>query len=233
MSEDASMILPVRTSGGAQPVGEEPSVEPVTEPSNAPEGGSEETKQPKPKRDNKKRTQEMSSPSDVEGPNNGPNKTHERTKGRHGAKQERQEKRKEREGSTVGEKKKHRRKHRHSNVVKKKHIENPTSGRKHKFKPGVRALFEIRRLQKNTNTQIPRVAVKRILKHIVGNEDNQMRMRSKAVDDVHHMLENYLGSLFQSAQQFAVHSKRLGITEQDIGMAAHFRPESQLVGAFA
>jgi histone H3 len=120
---------------------------------------------------------------------------------------------------------------RSSNLLKKKH-RSEDSTRPHKFKSGTVALRQIRHLQKSVKHQIPRQALKRLVREIMGQLAPTYRMKHKALDCLHTMSEEYLVSVFRNAQLFAIHSKRQGVREKDYHMALQFRNESELVGAF-
>jgi histone H3 len=129
------------------------------------------------------------------------------------------------------EKKAKRRKHRESNLLhKKKHSEDAT--RSHKFRTGTVALRQIKHLQKSIKHQIPRQALKRVVKEIIFDQNPKIRLKRKALDNLHAMTENYVVGVFNNAQLFAIHSKRLGVRKRDYELAVHFRKEAELKGAF-
>jgi len=143
---------------------------------------------------------------------------------------------KARHGKESQEQEKHPRKKKkqHSNLLPKKHvsIEGDEKRKTHRWRPGTLALRQIRHLQKSVKHQIPREAMKRVVREIVANENPKFRMKRRALDSLHAMVENYVVGVFESAQIFAEHSNRLGVHLKDYDLAVRFRPESQLIGSF-
>ncbi len=122
------------------------------------------------------------------------------------------------------------RKHQPSNLLHKKHSEDAT--RSHKFRAGTVALRQIKFLQKSTRYQIPRQAMKRVVRDILQGENPNMRLKRNALETLQTMCEDYVVNVFENAQLFALHSKRLGVRKRDFDLALLFRREAELKGVF-
>ena len=112
------------------------------------------------------------------------------------------------------------RKHKHALFPKKIHKEGST--RPHKFKPGSRALLQIRRLQRYCGTLIPRTVVKAILAEILSKEGSNVRVQRKYVDVLHELIESHGLQRFQDALMFSIYRGRKSVREKDFNMAQHY-----------
>ena len=97
----------------------------------------------------------------------------------------------------------------------------------HRYKPGVVALREIRRYQKDTNLLIRKLPFQRLVREIaqeVGAGDK--RFQSPAVLALQEAAEAYLVGLFEDTNLCAIHAKRVTIMPKDIQLARRIRGES-------
>jgi len=96
-----------------------------------------------------------------------------------------------------------------------------------RYRPGVKALREIRKMQKSTTPCIPMGPFSRFVKEI--NQElhpkNQYRFQASAVEAMRESAEKYVINLFEDANQCAIHAKRQTIQPKDIALARRIRGE--------
>jgi histone H3/H4 len=102
---------------------------------------------------------------------------------------------------------------------RKKHEEGT---RPHRFKPGTRALLDIRKLQKYTGTIITRTAMKSMLVKLMNEGGVVFRVNRHYLNIGHHKLEDWLIKVFQTAQIMAIHRGCQGVQEKDFKLALHY-----------
>ena len=103
----------------------------------------------------------------------------------------------------------------------------------HKFRPGVKALQEIRKYQRNTNLLIRKLPFQRLVREIVEdlrrdpNEaiKDEHRFQSEALACLQEASEAYLVGLFEDTNLCAIHAKRVTIMPKDIQLARRIRGE--------
>ena len=103
--------------------------------------------------------------------------------------------------------------------------------KKRRFRPGTKALQEIRRYQKSTDLLINRLPFQRLVKEIVNEESrrvNGLRMQSAAVLALQEAAEAYLVGLMEDTNLCALHAKRVTITPKDMQLARRIRGEAAL-----
>ncbi|MCP9260050.1 hypothetical protein DINM_003435 [Dirofilaria immitis] len=88
-------------------------------------------------------------------------------------------------------------------------VENISVIKKRRYKPGMRALQEIRRLQRTVNLLMPRAPFQRLVREIAMNE----------------AAEVYLTCLFEDSNLAAIHAKRITIFPKDIQFVRRLRGE--------
>ena len=103
--------------------------------------------------------------------------------------------------------------------------------RKVRYRPGVLALKEIRRLQKTTELQIPRLPFQRLVREIVQNFQSgplPFMWQASALGALHEAAEAYLVGLFEDTNLCAIHAKRVTIMPRDVHLARRIRGEDRL-----
>ena len=95
----------------------------------------------------------------------------------------------------------------------------------HRWRPGTRALREIRRYQKSTSNLIPKVAFQRVVKEISQTLNNEIKFQSTAVLALQCAAESYLTALLEDTQLLAIHAKRITIKPADMQLARRVRGE--------
>lgn len=108
-----------------------------------------------------------------------------------------------------------------------------------RYRPGMLALKEIRRLQLSSDLLIPRVRFSRLVREIakevtatmeaknLGSGDNRGKgiylFQSAAMMALHEASEAYLVRLFEDSNLCAIHAKRVTIMPKDISLARRLR----------
>ncbi|CAG9539229.1 unnamed protein product [Cercopithifilaria johnstoni] len=106
--------------------------------------------------------------------------------------------------------------------------ENTSFIKKRRYKPGMRALQEVRRLQKTVNLLIPRAPFQRLVREIavnVSEKNVDLRFQSLAISALQEAAEVYLTCLFEDTNLAAIHAKRVTIFPKDIQFVRRLRGE--------
>ena len=105
---------------------------------------------------------------------------------------------------------------------------NPPTGhvpKKRRYRPGTRALLQIRKYQKSTELLIRKLPFQRLVKEIVRSYNDELRCQSTAVLCLQEAAEAYLIGLFEDTNLCAIHAKRVTIMPKDIQLARRIRGE--------
>eukprot|EP01028_Stygiella_incarcerata_P001061 TRINITY_DN11669_c0_g1_i1.p2 TRINITY_DN11669_c0_g1~~TRINITY_DN11669_c0_g1_i1.p2 ORF type:complete len:133 (+),score=45.19 TRINITY_DN11669_c0_g1_i1:128-526(+) len=100
------------------------------------------------------------------------------------------------------------------------------SRRKRHFRPGSRALLEIRRFQKSTELLIPRLPFSRLVREVVmmfSRHIGQMRMTREALEALQEETEAWIVGLLEDANICAIHGKRVTLMAKDIQLTRRLR----------
>ena len=98
--------------------------------------------------------------------------------------------------------------------------------RRRRYRPGVRALREIRVYQKTTNLLIPRLPFARLVKEIAANTTaKDMRFQSAALAALQEATETYMVQLFEDTVLACIHARRVTIMPKDMTLARRIRGE--------
>ena len=92
-----------------------------------------------------------------------------------------------------------------------------------RFRPGVKALREIRKYQKGTDFLIKRLPFQRLVREIAQDYRHDIRLQSTALFALQSAAESFLVSLFEDTQLCALHAKRVTITDKDMRLAMRIR----------
>nr|AJD07116.1 CenH3 [Gossypioides kirkii] len=94
------------------------------------------------------------------------------------------------------------------------------SKRPHRFRPGTRALQEIRKYQKTTNLLVPAASFIREVRAISYRfAPDITRWQAEALVAIQEAAEDYLIQLFGDAMLCAIHAKRVTLMKKDIQLA--------------
>jgi len=100
-------------------------------------------------------------------------------------------------------------------------------GHRRRFRPGTRALREIRQYQRTTNLLLRKLPFARLVKEIsesfVRVGEPNLRWQAEALLALQEAAEAYLVHLFEDANLCAIHAKRVTIQQKDIQLARRIR----------
>lgn len=100
----------------------------------------------------------------------------------------------------------------------------PITKRPHRFRPGTRALLEIRRFQKSTEFLIRKMPFQRLVKEIAMDTGRvDLCFQSAALMALQEASEAFLVGLFEDTNLCAIHAKRITIKPQDMALARRIR----------
>ncbi|CAM9992650.1 unnamed protein product, partial [Scytosiphon promiscuus] len=98
-----------------------------------------------------------------------------------------------------------------------------------RFRPGRRALKEIRRFQNSTELLLPKSSFQRLVKEITSalarNLAGTLRFQSTAILALQYAVEAYAVGLFEDTNLCAIHGRRVTIMPKDIFLARRLRGE--------
>lgn len=95
----------------------------------------------------------------------------------------------------------------------------PNCTRKRKWKPGTVALREIRKQQKSVKSMLPRAAFERLVREIVAETTESVRLQRGALDALQQGAEDHIVELLKRSQTLALHAGRVTITNDDFVLA--------------
>ncbi|KAL6726639.1 hypothetical protein Aduo_008591 [Ancylostoma duodenale] len=100
--------------------------------------------------------------------------------------------------------------------------------------PGVKALQEIRHLQRTTELLIPRIAFQRVVRDVtdkicVDRGITGCRWHSNAVLALQEAAEVYLTCMFEDCNLAAIHARRVTIMPKDMHLVRRLRGESTMM----
>lgn len=94
-----------------------------------------------------------------------------------------------------------------------------------RYRPGVRALREIRKFQRSSDLLIKKLPFQRLVRSIAEDNYTGLRFQSTAVLALQEAAEAYLTDLFVDTNLCAIHAKRVTITVKDMRLARRIRGE--------
>ena len=97
--------------------------------------------------------------------------------------------------------------------------------RRHRYRPGTLAPWEIRHYQKRTNLLIKKAPFARLVREIVQDFKQDLRFQSSAISALQEAAEAYIIRLFEDTNLCAIHAKRVTIMPKDIQLARCIRGE--------
>jgi len=100
-----------------------------------------------------------------------------------------------------------------------------------RYRPGTKALMEIRKYQKKTDLLIRRLPFQRLVREISDSIAiiDGVKWQSNAMSALQEAAEAYLVTIFEHANICAIHAKRVTIMTQDLGLALRIRGESNML----
>ncbi|KDR06480.1 Histone H3-like centromeric protein A [Zootermopsis nevadensis] len=101
---------------------------------------------------------------------------------------------------------------------------------KRRFRPGVRALMEIRKFQKSTHLLIPKLAFARVVKEIImAFIPENYRIQALALEALQEAAEMYMVQYFEDAMLCSVHARRVTLMANDMQLARRIRGHSDTI----
>merc|ERR1712142_1097420 len=98
---------------------------------------------------------------------------------------------------------------------------------KRRYRPGTRALMEIRKFQKSSNLLIPKLPFSRVIREICSKIcTSDMRFQSAAITALQESAEAYLVTLFEDSLLCAIHAKRVTVMPKDMSLARRIRGDN-------
>lgn len=119
-------------------------------------------------------------------------------------------------------------------------VSQPSSGsvasqgkkeKKFRFRPGTRAIMEIKKYQKGTDLLIRKGPFQRLVREISDEMHLGLRFQSNALLALQEASEAYMITLFEDCNLCALHAKRVTIMPKDMALTRRIRGELQRQGA--
>lgn len=107
-----------------------------------------------------------------------------------------------------------------------------SSARPHRFRPGTRAIMEIRKYQRSTQLLIRKAPFCRLVKEVTQVFHHTLRWRVDAIEALQVAAEDFLVKLMEDANCCALHAKRVTIFPRDIHLARRIRGVRQDPASF-
>ena len=96
---------------------------------------------------------------------------------------------------------------------------------KRRYRPGKKALREIRQYQKSTNLLLRKLPFQRLVREIAQDFRSDLRFQASAILALQEGSEAYLVGLFEDTNLIAIHGKRVTIFPKDLQLARRIRGE--------
>ena len=111
-----------------------------------------------------------------------------------------------------------------SSAVRSQDAANQLKAKKKRYRPGVKALLEIRKYQNSTDLLIRKLPFARLVKEIAERfTKEQLRWTVTAIEALQCAAEAYLVSVFEDANLCTIHAKRVTVMVRDIQLARRIR----------
>ena len=92
-----------------------------------------------------------------------------------------------------------------------------------RYRPGEKALKEIRKFQRSTDLLIHKLPFTRLVKEITFSFHDSLQWQSIALEAMQHAAEDYIIGLMEDANLSALHAKRVTIMPKDLQLARRIR----------
>lgn len=100
--------------------------------------------------------------------------------------------------------------------------------KKPRWRPGTRALLEIRKYQRSTDLLLGRAAFERVVREIAQQFKFDLRWQPLAVEALQAAAEAVLVRLFEDANLCAIHARRVTVQPRDMHLARRIHGRSWL-----
>jgi histone H3/H4 len=100
--------------------------------------------------------------------------------------------------------------------------------RKHRYRPGTRAIMEIRKFQRTTDLLLRKLPFARLVRELTLHYNNSgLRWQAEALLALQEASEDYLVRLFEDSNLCAIHSRRVTVMVKDIQLTRRIRGLSE------
>lgn len=97
--------------------------------------------------------------------------------------------------------------------------------KRHRFRPGTRAIREIRHFQRSTDRLIRKLPFARLVREITQDFKTDIRWQPTAISALHEASEAYIVGLFEDAYLCSMHAHRVTLQQKDMHLARRIRGE--------
>ena len=104
-------------------------------------------------------------------------------------------------------------------IVPKNNTTKNNLNKKSRFRPGSKAIREIKQYQRSTNLLLRKLPFQRVVRSIAKKYKADVRFQVSALDAIQEAAEAYLLNLFQDAVLCTVHAKRVTLLPKDLQLA--------------
>lgn len=99
------------------------------------------------------------------------------------------------------------------------------SGKPYRYRPGTKALIDIRKYQKSTERLLRKLPFQRLVREIAERMKSDLKFQASALLAIQEASEAYLVGLFEDTNLCAIHARRVTIMPKDIQLARRIRGE--------
>ncbi|XP_032814617.1 histone H3-like centromeric protein A isoform X2 [Petromyzon marinus] len=111
-----------------------------------------------------------------------------------------------------------------SSVARRPAREHSPTKRKHRFRPGSRALLEIRKYQKSTDLLLRKLPFSRLVRELTSHLTvHPLNWQSVALLALQEATEAFLVKLFEDSNLCTIHGKRVTLFPRDMQLARRIR----------
>merc|ERR1712224_451183 len=96
-----------------------------------------------------------------------------------------------------------------------------------RFRPGTKALREIKKYQKSTEFLLRKLPFQRLVREIAHEYNADLYFQSQALHALQEASETYLVGVFEDTNLAAIHGKRVTIMPRDLALARRLRGDIQ------
>ena len=108
----------------------------------------------------------------------------------------------------------------------KKASQQEAEPNKRRYRPGQRALRDIKLFQRSTDLLLPKAALFRVIKEMTAKIYPDARYSSAAITAIQNCVESHMIGLFEDTNLCAIHAGRATIMTKDMRLARRIRGET-------
>ena len=108
----------------------------------------------------------------------------------------------------------------------KKASQQEAEPNKRKYRPGMRALRDIKMYQRSTDLLLPKIALYRVIKEMTAKIFPDARYSNAAINAIQNCVESHMIGLFEDTNLCAIHAGRATIMTKDMRLARRIRGET-------